>query len=175
MITDIDERKGLVKTHWSDLSHRVSKVEPAFATIVDKISPDKTFPIYLAYYPYGAIEADTKSSLFPKQDGGFYRLTDNNTPKDVYENLGYSVESAPLGMVLEKQLELFMDLKNEGITIPWLIYKPGMFFPFSSVLRTNHHRKYAPNGILSSTAGARSTFMYQILAVEQTTAIFSVT
>lgn len=159
MVKAQDEINSLVKVYWSDVRDRVAKVEPKFAYLVDKLSPDKTFPIYLAYYPYGAMEADTKSSLFPKQGGGFYRLTDSDAPKDICKNLGYSIDSAPLGMVLEKQLELFIDLKNEGITIPWLIYTPGMFFPFASILSIKSHRVYAPNGILSSTAGARSVFM----------------
>lgn len=159
MTTDIDDGRGLVKVCWDDIRERVAKVEPAFAAHVNKLSPDKSFPIYLAYYPYGAVEADTESTLFPKYDGGFYRLTDADAPKDVCKNLGYSLDSGPLGMVLNKQLELFIDMKNEGITIPWLIYKPGMFFPFSTVLSIKNHRVYAPNGILSSTAGARSVFM----------------
>ena len=100
-----------------------------------------------------------RTALFPKQDGTFYRLTDSDVPKDIYKHLGYSINNAPLGMVLEKQLELFIDLKSEGITIPWLVYTPGMFFPFSAILSIKNHRTYAPNGILSSTAGARSVFM----------------
>ncbi len=159
MVTDIDSGKGLVKVCWNDVREKVTKIEPAFAAHVDKLSPDKSFPIYLAYYPYGAIEADTESSLFPKRDGGFFRLTDADAPKDVCKHLGYSLDSGPLGMVMNKQLELFIDMKNEGITIPWLIYKPGMFFPFSTVLSIKNHRVYAPNGLLSSTAGARSVFM----------------
>ena len=159
MITRNDESCGLVKVCWDDIKDRVKQVEPVFAEHVNKLSPDKSFPIYLAYYPYGSVEADTESSLFPRMDGGFYRLTDKDAPKDVVKHLGYSIDSAPLGMVLEKQLELFIDMKNEGITIPWLIYKPGMFFPFSKILRVKNNRIYAPNGILSSTAGARSVFM----------------
>lgn len=159
MELDIDEGRGLVKTFWEKIRARVAKVEPVFAAHVDKLDPDQSYPIYLAYYPYGSIEADTQSSLFPKHDGGFYRLTDADAPKDICNHLGYSIDSAPLGMVLEKQLELFIDMKHEGITIPWLVYTPGMFFPFSTVLSIKSQRVYAPNGILSSTAGARSAFM----------------
>ncbi len=156
---DNENNKGLIKVYWCDIRERVSKVEPQFTKHVDNLSPDKSFPIYLAHYPYGAIEADTQSSLFPSHDGSFYRLTDKHAPKDICKNLGYSINNAPLGMVLDKQLELFIDLKREKITIPWLVYTPGMFFPFSAFLSIRHNRTYAPNGILSSTAGARSVFM----------------
>jgi hypothetical protein len=36
MSTTIDEGKGLVKVYWADIRHRVAKVEPQFAKIVDK-------------------------------------------------------------------------------------------------------------------------------------------
>lgn len=159
MVTEIDEGKGLVKTSWNSIRKRVHKVEPVFAKIVDQIGPDKSFPIYLAYYPYGALEGDTESSFLPNPKGSFYRLDDKNLPKEIYDDLGYGKSSSPLGMVLEKELELFIDLKNEGITIPWLVYKPGKIFPFSRILSQKSHRIYAPNGLLSSTAGVRSTFM----------------
>jgi hypothetical protein len=151
--------KGLIKTSWDDIRERVSKVEPQFAKIVDSLSPDQTFAIYLAYYPYGSMDADTISSFFPKQDGSFYRLTDNDAPKEVCKDLGYSKSNVPFGMVLEKQLELFADFKQSKITVPLMIYTPGMFFPFAAILSIKNNRVYAPNGILSSTAGARSVFM----------------
>ena len=62
-MTHIDNKKGMIKTYWADIRNRVAKVEPTFTKLVDDISPDKSFNIYLAYYPYGAIEADTHSSI----------------------------------------------------------------------------------------------------------------
>lgn len=159
MVTEVDEGKGLVKVQWADVRQRVAKVEPTFAKLVDELNPDKTFPLYLAYYPYGDYIGDTQTPFMPKQDGGRYRLSDPNAPKDVIEDLIYGKDSSPLGIILDKELEFFIDLKEEGITIPWLIYSPGMFYPFSRVLSKKSNRIYAPNGILSSTSGARSVFM----------------
>jgi hypothetical protein len=159
VFTEHDENKGMVKVYWADVCKRVEKVEPTFAKIVSELNPDKSFPLYLAYYPYGAIDADTESSLFPDMKGGYYRLSDVNAPKEIVTNLGYSINNTPLGMVLEKQIESFIDLKNERITIPWLIYTPGKFFPFTRILSKKTNRIYAPNGLLSSAAGARSIFM----------------
>lgn len=159
MMTGVDEGKGLFKTDWASVRKRVAKVEPVFAKIVDELSPDKSYPLYLAYYPYGAIDADTQSSLFPDLTGGYYRISDSNAPKDVVTHLGYSKDNTPLGMVLDKQIECFIDLKDEGITIPWLIYTPGKIFPLTRILHNENGRIYSPNGLLSSTAGSRSTFM----------------
>jgi hypothetical protein len=159
VLTELDERKGLVKTNWANIRKRVAKVEPTFAKLVDELSPDKSFPIYLAYYPYGAITGDTESPFIPKINGGNYRLSDPNAPKDVRTHLGYGKNSLPFGMILEKELEYFIDLKDERISLPWLTYSPGSFFPFARVLSKMSNRVYAPNGILSTTSGARSVFM----------------
>lgn len=159
MFTAIDERNGLVKVFWTDVRQRVTEIEPAFAAIIDELNPDQSYPLYLAYYPYGATDADTQSSLFPNINGGYYRITDPEVPKDIIKNLGYSANNTPLGIVLDKEIECYIDLKNDNITIPWLIYKPGDIFPLSTVLSKVNDRVYAPNGLLSSTAGVRSAFM----------------
>ena len=159
MTIQLDACNGLHKVYWHDVRDRVHKVAPQFARIVDALDPDITFPLYLAYYPYGAVDADTISSFFPSDNNSFYRLSDENVPKEVLTHLGYSVNSTPLGMVLEKEVECFIDLPREGITIPWLVYTPGNIFPFERILSRQSKKVYAPNGLLSSTAGARSAFM----------------
>jgi len=159
MVTNWDKRKGLVKTQWSEIRDRVAKIEPVFAKIVDELSPDEGYPIFLAYYPYGTLTGDTESPFIPKYDGGVYRLSDPNAPQDVIKHLGYGKDSLPFGMVLEKEFEYFIDLKDEGITLPWAIYSPGTFFPFGRMLSKMNNRVYAPNGVLSTTSGARSVFM----------------
>lgn len=156
---DLHEKRGLIKVYWADVRKRVAKIEPAFAKIADELNPDKSFPLYLAYYPYGAFDADTQSSFFPDGKGSYYRLTDTDAPKDVVNHLGYSKNNTPLAMVLDKQIESFIDLKNQGITIPSLIYTPGKMFPLTRILRKRNNYIYAPNGLLCSTAGVRSTFL----------------
>jgi len=159
MVTEVDEGRGLVKVYWQDIRKRVAKVEPKFAKIVDALSPDKTFPLYLAYYPYGALTGDTISPLISLPDGGFYRLTDPNAPKDVVKHLGYGMHDSPLGMILDKSFEFYIDLKNDGITIPRKIYKPGDFFSFLRNLNGRNTISAASNNIHSLISGARSVFM----------------
>ncbi len=159
MVTEIDEGRGLVKTTWQMVRKRVAKVEPRFAQIVDEINPDATFPLYLAYYPYGALKGDTESTFLPTPNGSFYRLTDPNAPKEIVKQLGYGKDSAPLAMLLEKNLELFIDLKEEKLSIPKAIYTPGAIFPFARILSRKSPRVYAPNGVLTLTSGVRSTFL----------------
>jgi hypothetical protein len=94
-----------------------------------------------------------------KIKGGSYRLSDRNIPKDVFNDLGYGSNSSLLGMLLEKKLEYYIDLKDLKITIPWQVLTPGSFFPLSRILQFQSNRNYAPNAILSVVSGARSVFM----------------
>ncbi|MBX3708978.1 MAG: hypothetical protein KIT56_01225 [Gammaproteobacteria bacterium] len=159
MVTEFDERNGVVQVSWSDIRKRVANVEPQFAEMVDQLNPDQSFPLFLVYLPYGALKGDTKSSYLPDGKGRYYRLSDPAVPKEIIKHLGYGIGGSPMGMVLEKQLEYFIDFKHKGITIPWLIYSPGHFFPFSTILGCDSDPIYAPNGLLTVTSGARSTFM----------------
>src|SRR6185312_8058426 len=130
MITKNDGN-NIIKLYWKDIRNTVVQIEPKFAKIVDNLNPDQSFPLFLAYYPYGSADADTESSLFPRNDGSFFRVSDSDAPKEIVKHLGYSKNSTPLGMVLDKEIECFIDLKTEGITIPWYIYQPGDMFPFA--------------------------------------------
>jgi len=160
MITLIDERNGMVKTTWKDVRKRVQRVEPEFTKIVDELSVDDTFPLYMVYFPYGAYKGDTESSFLPKPDGSYYRLSDPTAPKDVMKHLGYGASHAPLAMVLEKNFELFIELPDDKITIPSEIYTPGSFLSFIRNLgNMRSQRIYSSNKIFSITSGARSAFM----------------
>ncbi len=117
MFTEIDQRRGLVKTDWESVRSRVAKVEPKFAKIVDALSPDKTFPLWLAYYRWGDLKGDTVSPFLPTVEGGLYRLQDNIAPKEVLKYLGYGQTHSPMGMILEKNFEIFVDLSTNGIPV----------------------------------------------------------
>ncbi|ODN43204.1 hypothetical protein [Piscirickettsia litoralis] len=159
MLTEVDEGKGLVKVYWQDIRKRAMEVEPVFSKLVDKLSPNTNFPLFLAYYPYGALTGDTETTHLPTIDRGSYKLSDTDIPKDVTKHLGYAKNSMPLSMLLDKNMEMFIDLPNEKISIPWTLWKPGHFFPFSRILSLKNTRQYPVNGVLNATAGARSAFM----------------
>lgn len=159
MFTEIDNREGLVKVYWHDVRERVKAVDPTFTKLVDGISPDKKFPLYLSYLPYGDFLGDTESTFLPLIDGGQVRLTDQNLAKDIIKHLGYGRSGAPFGMVLEKELEFFIDLKNENITIPSAVYGPGKFFSFGRNFSKKNNRAYAPNSVITISSGARSAFV----------------
>jgi hypothetical protein len=158
MVTRVDERKGLVKTCWAEMRERIAQVEPEFARLIDEVDPGN-LPMYLAYYHYGVLKGDTQSTFLPDENGGYYRLLDLYAPKEVIRDLGYGIGSSPFGMVLEKQFEHFIHLTNMGRTLPWQICKPGTFFPQGRLFSRNNSRIYAPNTVVSTSSGVRSTFM----------------
>lgn len=148
------------KTYWAEIRERVAKLDAKFTSIVDNLDPDETFSIYLAQYPYGSLISDTKSSYIPMANGKVEPLTlSSNVDAEILKDLGYGSDSLPMGMVLERELEYFIELKETEMIIPWLIYKPGSFFPFSTILSQQNKRNYAPNSVLVTTAGVRSAFM----------------
>ncbi len=98
MFTTTDERQGLVKTYWKNVRERIVKVEPEFSRIVDKLDPGEDFPLYLAYYPYGAQIGDHDGPLIPKLDGGQYYLSDPDVPKEIFKDLGYGKNDSPFAM-----------------------------------------------------------------------------
>lgn len=159
MFTNNDERNGLVKTNWASVRERVAKVEPKFAKLIDAISPDASFVLYLAYYPYGTLTGDEFSPFLPNSKGDTYRLTQQETPRDVFKYLGYGFDGLPLTMILEKQVELYINLEKSKITIPQYLLKPGTLTPFCRILSYGKRFIYTPSNILSSAAGCRSAFV----------------
>ena len=158
MITEVDERQGIVKTYWKNIRNRLANVEPEFVKLADELNLDKTFPFYLVYFPYGDLKGDTESSFIPKSTGGYYRLSDPNAPADIIKHLGYGKSHAPLGMVLEKNFELYIDLKNEKITLPEIIYTPGSFLSLSRNLDGLFSVNIISNKTSFLSSGVRSTF-----------------
>lgn len=156
MFTLHDEKKGLVKTDWASIRDRIYAVNPSLVQIIDSLNPDKSFPLYLAYYPYGDVIGDTETVFLPKIEGGSYRLTDASPT--IEKDLGYGAASSPLGIVLEKQFEQYIDLPEKKITIPCSLYQPGSFVSFRRILSRKDRPPYTPNNVLSAMSGARSIF-----------------
>jgi hypothetical protein len=159
MVTRVDEKRGIVEVTWENIRERVSAVEPEFAQLVDELCLDKSYPFYLLYFPYGHLKGDTESSFIPNPDGSYYRLNDPNAPKNIIKNLGYGAKHAPLGMVLEKNFEFYIDLKDEKLTLPQMVYSPGSFLSLSRNLQNTVVRAFISNKVSSLSSGMRSVFM----------------
>lgn len=156
MYTTLDERVGVVKTEWKAVRERVGLVDKYFTELVDKVFPGKEYPLYLLYLPFGMLKGDTESSFLPTLDGRFCKLSDPDLPKDLIQDIGYGKSSSPLGMILENQIEYFIEIEDQ--IIPYDIANPGTIFNKSILLNKKLNRNYIPNGVLKASAGSRTAF-----------------
>ena len=150
---------GTEKIYWADIKATVQAINPNFYTLVNAIDPGLDFPLYLVRFPYGELIGDKISQFLPIATKGFLRLSDANLPKDIQQHLGYAKASSPMAMILDKQVEWFVDLPQKHMTLPTMIQKPGDFFSYTRVLDLEPSFTYSPMGVLSAISGARTTFM----------------
>ncbi|QDP73712.1 hypothetical protein FOG18_13720 (plasmid) [Legionella israelensis] len=157
MYTAMDEGEGIVRTTWDTVRDRFTKVDPRLANLIDGVSPNNKFPIYLLYFPYGMLKGDTNSSYLPLLNGEIAKLSEPGIDKNLSKDLGYGMHSSPLGIILDKFIEYFIEFDEQSF--PYLISGPGTIFNKGILLTKNGHRNYSPNGILKATSGARTAFM----------------
>lgn len=157
MYTTVNEGKGVVKTNWENVRSYFRIVEPKLTELIDQVSPDNSLPIYLLYFPYGELKGDTSDSYLPLLTGGTIKLADPSLDKTLLNDLGYGMHSSPLGVILDKHIEYFIEL-NEQV-FPYLISGPGSIFNKGILLSKKGHRNYTPNGVLQATSGSRTAFM----------------
>lgn len=150
---------AITKLAWADIRSSIEQINDKFAGIVDSISPDDSFTIYRVDYPYGAVIADTENFYLPDSHDKPQRINSFTSNQDLLNDLSYGQSTMPMGMVLSKTLEYYIDLPKINMIIPWLIYKPGSLFPYTTILGNVNYKNYAPNNLLAISAGARSAFM----------------
>jgi hypothetical protein len=152
-----DDNDGVVQTNWKAARAYFKKVAPEFTRLVDILSPDDSFKIYLFYFPYGMLKGETSGPYVPLKNNIFCKLSDNGVAPVIQKDLGYGMFTSPLGMVLNKRLEYFLEFDDE--VIPYQILGPGEIFNKSILLMKNQGRIYSPNGLLKASSGSRTAFM----------------
>ncbi|HAT7073470.1 TPA: hypothetical protein JAN90_12015 [Legionella pneumophila] len=157
MFSQEDNNLGVVRTTWQKISEKVNKADAEFAALVNKLSPGSDYPVYLLYLPYGMLKGDTESSYLPSPDGGFLKLSDESLPIEIKNELGYGMSTSPLGMILENEIEYFIEI--DGEVIPYDVAGPGRIFNKSIILNKKLSRNYSPNGVLKASAGSRTSFL----------------
>lgn len=115
MYSEIDNRKGVVRTNWKNVRDRVHAVNPEFSDLIDELSPDD-LPLYLVYLPYGQLQGDTETPFLTDCDNKVYRLNSPDLPHKIIDELSYGAKSIPLGIVLEKCLEYYIDIPKLNLT-----------------------------------------------------------
>lgn len=151
-----DESKGLVRLSWDSVRERARTANPELCALVDEVSPGKEFAFYIAYYPFGVTLGDNETAFLPTMQGDFLPLNKPNVRLgcELFNDLGYGPHSAPLTMILDKAVELFIDHKHYSLTVPYRLLHAGDFISAQSVIS-----EVERSVILQSAAGCRSTMM----------------
>ncbi|MBI2785432.1 MAG: hypothetical protein HYX60_03645, partial [Legionella longbeachae] len=150
---------GTKKVYWKEIKEKIKEANIEFFNLVDKLNPGLDFPLYELNFPYGEIIGDEISQFIPLHDLGLVRLSDPQIPPDINKHLGYGRNSSPMGMILTKRFEWYVDLPKKNVTLPIMIQKPGDFFSYTRVIDIKNKFNYSPMGVLSAISGARSIFM----------------
>jgi hypothetical protein len=139
--------------YWADVKADIKKINPELAKIIDEISPDKNLPLIKAGYAFGdkivangkfllLEHAKNQTDIFPAQE-----------QKKLLDYFSYA--PLPLGVLLNKAAEVFIELNNR--IIPVCILDPGSPIGTFEVLDSLYNVRN--DYIWQTTAGARSLFM----------------
>ncbi len=146
--------RRLTKSYWHEVREQIQLFSPQLVEIIDKLSPDASYPVYIASYPFGSIIGDETRLYYPLDNGELGALAE--LPKDIQSDLAYAGASIPMGMILSNATELYIE--DFGVCIPHKLQIPGTFFGLFRELDAQHG-SFHPSGLLKMTAGARSMFM----------------
>jgi len=100
---------------WENVREDFKKVNPEAAAIIDRLSPDKHFPLVRARYPFGATIASGGEIYLPKKDGGTQLLS--SMPEILKLLKPNSLDkNIPVMMVLKNSAEIFYEMAGRIIS-----------------------------------------------------------
>jgi hypothetical protein len=142
-----------VTVSWAHIREHIKQIRPKFVEIVDCLSPDSSFNLYTASYPFGTIIGDEKDFYYPQDKNKLLTITELSP--NIIADLSYAKNSIPMGMVLNNSTELYIE--NSSVCIPIRFSAPGNFY---GLLREfGHQGSFHPSGLMRLSAGARSSFL----------------
>jgi len=139
---------------WLDIRKDVASVNPEFCLAVDELDPPEEFSIFKVKYRYG--EQLLQDGIFhlPLDEGGTAPLMSEEFSDDLKKKLGYA-PSVPMGLALDRSLELFVNISNR--IIPYVVMGKGAIFALTAVLEPEY--SYDKGTYWNMSAGVRSTFL----------------
>ncbi|MDO8954570.1 MAG: hypothetical protein Q7V63_06955 [Gammaproteobacteria bacterium] len=142
------------KLTWKEARKDILKVNPDLAKIIDKLSPGDEYKLIKARYPFGQNILD-QGVLHLPSDNGNISMNHPEIDPEFHVMLGYNFNTMPMGIVLNKSIELYLTVDSR--TIPFSIMKPGKIFALWTVMEMSASAHIGR--IWNITAGARSLIM----------------
>lgn len=141
------------KITWKEVREAVWQVNPSFAQMVDAVTPEGELALYKARYPFGSRIVDGSQIYSPYKDGSLIAL-ENDRAEFLTDILGYNHGNVPLGIVLDKSVELY--IKSADHVIPFSFLRRGRIFGLWSSL--NRRLSHVAPQVWHMTAGAYDFF-----------------
>jgi hypothetical protein len=139
---------------WDSVREEVKRVNPRLYNIIQEISPNKSYVLLKAHYPFGQKILDNGELILPSaSNGSFIHFSHYHDPQ-IKKLLNYS--SIPVGLLLNKACEIFIETSHHHI-LPLKYIQAGSFFGLFEYLNKLVSIKTSP--VWCITAGARSLFM----------------
>ncbi len=114
------------KKSWDEAKNLVRDINREFYDIVERIKPDDSCLLYVVNFPYGALIGDHISQFLPLKNGEYLRLNDPSIPLDLLNDLGYGKDNSPIAMIINKKIELYIDLPEKRWFYLLLFNHPGI-------------------------------------------------
>jgi hypothetical protein len=149
--------RHLQKTDWSGVSEKVKALNPALYCILEKLNPSHEYAIYTVNYPYGDMLCKAGRLLIPNHDNVYVDLSDESIDPLTRDELGYARAGLPLGMVLDKTLESFINAPTRAL--PLKLYSAGSVFQTEEISTYQQAYSFKPHHGLNLSSGGRSVFL----------------
>ncbi len=147
---------NLKSATWEEVRDDIKKHDAELSKIIDALSPSKDCKFYITPYSYGD-EIINKNGIFqiPTKQGLFVPIDHPGIPPFIKDQLGYNFSSNPVGISLDKSLELYINMDSK--LIPFACIKPGKLFGTWKIL-DDEISHCPPTFAWGMTAGARNIF-----------------
>lgn len=143
---------ALTTITWDQARKILQPINPEMTSIIDQLAPDESMPLYHAQYNFGEIIDNGKQFHFP--DNGQLRCLSDHSNPQLARDFNYAGNYIPIGVLIDKRLELFVDTGNS--IIPSQIFQPGDIFALSLHLEKN--KSLHPTPVTQMASGSRSCF-----------------
>ena len=128
-------RNGMSELSWDNVKADIARANMPLFEILQTVEGIHNMFFTVLEYPYGQIIADEEFFYLP--------------------NSGGKTSSVPFSMILNKNLEMFIEFRGKSST--YKVYKEGDFLSVRSLYSSSN--KHHPSDILQISSGARNTFL----------------
>lgn len=141
------------KVSWKEVRDDVIKVNQRLGEIIDKLSPDDSFSLFKARYPFGSKIVDMGVLQLPGQDGKVHPINSPSIPSNMKDNL--QRRSIPPALMLKKLGEMYYATSDRVICLN--LFSPGFIFGLWENL--DPPKSYYVKSLWSVSSGARSLYL----------------